>query len=488
MIQTKQYTTQLLQKLRADEALTIFVLLASIFGLIFVATNPPGFGLDERAHFMRAYEVSQGNLTATTVGKDHRPGAAMPKNLTDWVGASTSDLLDNNTTGLFTRHDADPSRYKVFFHKGFSPPMVDDFPSNAQLAGTFNYNPIGYLHLGLAIKLVIFFKGSILTGLYAARIVNLILYIAIASIAIWITPRFKWLFVATALLPTSIFQASMVSVDPLINSLSFLITALLFKSWYDKKQFSVSIVLIIILLTSILAVTKQPYLLLGGLFLMIPNSHFSNSTRAWTMKGLIVVVPVVIGLAWTHIGAHATQAAIKMYFHASFTEQLHFVMLHPLSFLAAMVRTYFEYMDNLFASMTGWVGDRLVGVPIVLMAGFSVCSIGIAGLLRQKHPHNLREIYEPMTNKLIIGAITIGITIGISLSLYLSFNPVGAPLINGIQGRYFIPLIPITTVLLVNMIPLNISPGREITARKLIIASSLSFLALTSMVYAGVNY
>ena len=82
-------------------------------------------------------------------------------------------------------------------------------------------------------------------------------YFLIVYIAIRIIPRYKWLLAMVALWPVALFQASIVSVDPVINSISFLLFALLIKYWHQKDgTLSIAQAILPVLLISILAVTK----------------------------------------------------------------------------------------------------------------------------------------------------------------------------------------------------------------------------------------
>jgi uncharacterized membrane protein len=323
------------------------------------------------------------------------------------------------------------------------------------------------------------------TELYVVRCANLLLYISIIYLAITIAPRFKWLLGATALLPTALFQASIVSADPVVNAISFLLIALLLNLWERKEQMNLLLNASIIVLASILAVTKQPYLLLGALFFMLPSTIYTSKIKANLWKTLYVAVPLMVGLIWTRLNSNLTNDVMKTYSHINFSAQENFVLHHPLSFLATFVRTYYYNIDNMFASMSGWIGDRAVGLPILILAALTVLIILTASLIQKP---SKRDVSGPTFNNVVTFFVLAGIISGVSLGLYLGFTPLASPLIGGIQGRYFIPLIPLAAIFIAGPLPLAVPAKSVTTARNLVIATSIFFLASTSLLYALVNF
>src|SRR5580700_2943136 len=89
-----------------SQPLTFFLAVGLVSGIIFVVTSPPGFGLDERAHFMRTYMIANGDFLPNRLGPDQHVGAYLPVNLVGFTGASTMNLLSSNPNTFFLhRHD-----------------------------------------------------------------------------------------------------------------------------------------------------------------------------------------------------------------------------------------------------------------------------------------------------------------------------------------------------------------------------------------------
>lgn len=474
--------------MRLTKPTVFFIVTGLFFGLIFVVLNPPGFGLDERAHFIRAYEVSKGHLAPTRVGADNHLGAMLPINLTDFVYASTSDLSDNSVNGsILKRHDSDFKRYYPYFHQTFSLITKDDPVSNNQLTGTFAANPIGYIPLAAPIALGSFLKLSVLHIMYLTRLTNLIIYMSLVYLAIIIMPKYKWLMATVALMPTALFQASTISLDPLINASSFLLFSLLVDLWHAKtrpvswiKDASIAVLLIL------LVITKVPYIVLLFPFLFVSNQSFRSKTEALIWKVIWLLIPVTIGLLWFMTDNSMVQSSVSSITSGNFGGQVSFIKHSPLGFISTLLKTFFDSVDGYFASMIGWIGDRFVGIAILPLAVLSGISLTVASLIQfdeaqPTDPENLPR------NKLVNFLTVLAGIVTISLGLYLTFTPVGYSRILGIQGRYFIPFIPLFMSSIASLLPFKLKRNR-VVAISMITIPVLILLLATAIVYAIVNY
>lgn len=158
----------------------IFAVFAFAFGILIIFLTPFNEVPDELTHYVRAKEVSQGKLY-------------------------------NKPPEKMTEAELSTSTYK--FH------------------GASGYSPLMYTASALGIKI---FPDNI----YAGRICNLLVWILLITVAIRITPVFKWLFMFTALLPMSIYEGMSYSADSFSNAFAFLFFAYIFKLIYQEKEFS----------------------------------------------------------------------------------------------------------------------------------------------------------------------------------------------------------------------------------------------------------
>lgn len=472
----------------------LFVVLALIFGLTLAIINPPFFGIDERAHYLRAYQIAQGDVLPTTVGKDHQPGAYLPTNLTRLVNTSTANLTDtitNPRTNLINRKYAELSKYSVYYHSYFSTQKINDYVSDDQLSGTFSYNPVAYSGLALGVKVGEIFRLPILYNMYLTRIFGLLTFIVIVYYAIKLAPRYKWFIVAIALLPVTLFQASTISIDGVMCAVAFLLFGLLIKVWDNgMKQKPLLYGSLIPASIILFGLTKTPYTILLLPFIFLPANKFKHRKSAYTWKLIWVVIPLIITGIWLLYTGHITRESIAWYSQANVASQLVYLKHHLLSFIPILFRTFYYYCDNIFGTMIGWVGNESVGLPLTIISGLFFAIISIAVLL-EKLQVNFHKVNK--LNKSMLPLTAAGLIVAVSMSLYLVDSSTGARIINGIQGRYFIPILPIILTLIIPAYYfIDIDKANvEKTKLKLVVAESVlisTFLFLTTAVYILANY
>ena len=465
--------------------LKFFLLASIVFGVVFVAINPPFYGLDERAHYMRAYEVAQGKFAPTEVGPNHRPGAYLPTNLVQFVYTTTGNLshiVNNPSPNVLDKHYGNWSSYKPYFHQTFSAQKEDNFVSDDQLSGTYAYNPIGYVVLGAGVKAGQLLKLPIAYNVYLTRLAGLASFIVVAAFAIKIIPRYKWTLAIVALLPVTLYQAATISVDGLILAATFLLFALFFRLREEKGNAKLKTAALITL--TFLALTKLPYILFDLPLLFIRKDMFTDSKKAYLWKGAWVLVPLAAAGIWQLINKHVLQEVLNTYTTADPQAQTAYILHHPVTFVAVMLKTFYAYTDLFFGQMTGKIGNESIGLPLVIIALFSFVAMFIVVMLARRESSTTDRLNR--IEQAAIGLTALGIVVGIALSLYLIYCATGATSIYGIQGRYFIPVLPLILVLIYPLVPCKLEAKKQqITAALSYV--SLSFLFLTGCVYFLAN-
>ncbi len=126
--------------------------------------------------------------------------------------------------------------------------------------------------------------------------------------------------------------------------------------------------------------------------------------------------------------------------------QLQHVMHNPLGFLVALLSTLYAN-DFYIESMVGTLGwYNFLYKPIVYIIYF----LAFAYVLKKITSTNKR-IFPPYIT-LALFLICTAVYLSIFLILYLQFTPVGFSQILGVQGRYFLPLIPFVLIIIRELI------------------------------------
>ncbi|MDR2544838.1 MAG: DUF2142 domain-containing protein, partial [Methanobrevibacter sp.] len=165
----------------------IFLVFALIFGSMFAVINPPFISLDEGAHFVKAFDVSQGHIIPS-----NGPTIDIPKSIFSIPGIRG---LNNNL--VYSISDSKKFDYIPYLKIPFN---IKDTIEIGQ-RNTNVYMPLPYLATALVIKIGEFFNISPLVLLYFGRLINLLFYIVVVYFAIKIVPIGKYIFLLLALMP-----------------------------------------------------------------------------------------------------------------------------------------------------------------------------------------------------------------------------------------------------------------------------------------------
>lgn len=151
------------------------------------------------------------------------------------------------------------------------------------------------------------------------------------------------------------------------------------------------------------------------------------------------------------------------------SDQLRFVLLEPFTFLETLFKTVVQFLSfyyRSFVGILGWLDTPLPDIIYLIYGGVLMLALLVDPFLKKFEQERL----------LLLG-VFVGSTLILFLSLYLIATPVASPLIGGIQGRYFIPLVPL---LLIPLITTHQQPiKREKVFKVMIACGVLVSLCLT---------
>ncbi len=457
----------------------LFSLVGLISGVIYVSITPPLWGTDETSHFARVYQLAHGEILPHMNLDGY--GGSIPKNLYDLNNYTQSDLMDNKGGGVISRKDVNNADgYKQFTDKPFS-------KDKHSFLWTASYSPVAYAGSIVGVIIANFFNASIGTTIFLARLGSLFVYVALIGFAIRLLrgSRLKWLIFTAALIPVSLYQASVVTADSMAIALSMLFISAFVRLLQYKSDEKVDngVLWALVAAAILLPLVKINYIFLSFGVFLVPNRIFRSNKVAAISKLASLGVATVLGLVWTSIVRPTSSPPISQRPDGAKTvaaDQIALILHHPLHFIEACIRSVVLNIDSYVQSMASFIGWNYVSMPLIFT--IILCfGIFFSALYAKKELREMRGRLAILNICTLIGVISI------FAALYIAFNPTGNRVVDGIQGRYFLPLILPFILLLASFTPIEVRIKEKLSPLIFGIISS-SCLAVSVLYYLLATY
>lgn len=441
----------LFNKKRKIKPEKVFVILASIFGIIYLFTTPLLKGHDERYHWYKSYAVSMGNFLQVK-NEDGVLGDNLPAKVEGIYEAQENyTLMDYKTAIKAWNYAKDES---ISNDKKFTPnepttvyPPIQMIP---QAIGIF---------LGRTIGLDVYLQGL------CGRLTNLIFFIIMGYFSIKYLPSKKYFLMALLLSPKVLYISSTLSGDVLVNMVAILFTSYIFKLRKEKQLLTKKDISILAILTPCIAVSKLVYFAICGLVLLIPKECFKTKKRKVLFVIGIALLTIVSIMTWVGLidmmDRNTSENAV---------EQREWIFSHPISYAGVLIRGVCNNFSTWALDMVGGAMEWDVALREPQIISIIVYIILILSLMQEKSEEQERyNIWE----YIVIVGIALIVIAGVITALYLewtSATKIGGTEITGVQGRYFTPIALLMTVL----IPIKyIETKRKLDAKWIYIITTL---------------
>jgi predicted membrane protein DUF2142 len=424
---------------------TWFLVLGVPIGLFLAFLVPPFQGLDEPNHFFRVYAISSGTLVEPMMGR--RAGSVLP----DCVTGYAHGLFKEGTRAVrFRPADffsvppgcaARPDRFQPFENTAVNSP-VSYLP---QVAGV-----TAARSLGLPLPLVF----------YAGRLASLLAYLSLVYLALRITPRGQAVLLAVALLPMSLILASQYSADGMTIALALLTTAGVVRCCVAEEATWRSFALTAAAATA-LALSKNTYWLVALLVVLVPGWLFPSAAVSVAARLGALLAVAVVSVAWYLQVRHITFAPVADPGVIDPGKQVAYILDYKGRYVRLLVQTlvgartgYFTWTG--FVSWLGFARSSAAGTPqpppVVMVIGYLL----LVEAYRRSVLGPFSRSFRAVVRALLPVALVLASAALIVTLQYVTDTAVGARIIWGVQGRYFLPF---AAVPLVSLVMLN--PGRS---------------------------
>lgn len=423
-----------------------FVYIAIIFGLIIMVLTPPFQSPDEDSHFKKAYVLSKGNIFPEEQGGE--AGFELPVEMVQYIET------EKNKAGDFDQK----AEFKDVYMKERLPAGYTE--SKFYNFSTARTNPLGHciqafgIICGQVIAHILGVKDpSVVYQLYFAHFFNLLFYVTIIAASIKLTPILKRTFTMIALMPMSLFQATTTSYDPILIALAFLATAVIFNIIFNEKVKEVDwkYFLLLGIIAYIFIAIKIVYLPLLFLMIAIPKEKWGNKKNL--LKKLIVLVGTIVTLLLLFKiitpSLNLTQSNNNILAH----KQMLYVVKRPWKYCIIFLNTLIRERHYLISTTIGTFG--LIDTNLYcLFLGIYIFALPIVGISEMSLDNKRIRVVDRLAVFISVAAPIFGCF----LAMYIYWTSVmeeygiGASEITGVQGRYFIPVMPTIFMLFSNQI------------------------------------
>jgi uncharacterized membrane protein len=403
----------------------IVLLVAGAFLYVAYALITPPFQTpDEQQHLFRAWQLAHFQLHAERRGDE--VGGMLPTGLPD---AAVAEL---GTAAPHVEIRPVPRRpLAQMFER--STPVSDSQPKRfANFLGGALYGPVGYAPQIAALWASSALGWSAEATVRLGRLFNAALTLGLLALALTIMPVGRLFVLLLALMPMTAAMAASLGQDGLIIGSCAMVTALGLRAAREAR-WSRSALVLLGLFGGVLGLTKIVYTPLIALALLpVPRGR---RPLPW-MAGPAALLALAAGLSalWLKINAGAV---VRMAPGLSDPgAQLAFIAAHPSALLATLARTLADLGGHIV--MTSFSFGWLTVGPVMgaaFLAGAALVTALFHGIPAGTLPGRGWRVWGAL--------IALLIAAGISTAIYIASSPVGSPIVLGLQGRYFLPLLPL---------------------------------------------
>lgn len=420
------------KKLVVENIKYLFVLVAFGFGLIIIVmVGPRSVTWDEQIHYANIYQLASGDNV-------------------EWSNAAWRNY-QNNVPGVNTKEELDTLKQL----------LNDDGESLHHLKeNTVDYTEVamrGYFPMAVVYKIMNAFGLSYTSVYMMGRISNLIFFVFVIYLSLHFAKERKILIFSLSVLPTVLFQGSTYTYDGVVYSCLVLGFVLMMNEFQDSQKLNMLRIGTAILLIIIGCFSKAVFIPLILFVFALPNRKFANIRQAYLFKFGICLVFVLMmstfvlpALANTVNGnLEVGDARVK---DTSMVGQIISMIKHPFASVKLFLSSIFSF-DN-FRNLGMEATDNYLFTNLMFL------NFASAGILDDKWSLLLipllvllffvssekRTVFSPL-NKIWCALLVFAAVILVWTAMYLTFTPVGSEYIDGVQARYYFPLLlPISLI------------------------------------------
>ncbi len=402
---------------KLEKIFLTFIIPVGIFYMIFML---PTYAPDEISHIWRAYEISQGNILTKQDENGNSLGIDVPKEMIQ---------LQHETTNTYAKLN-DRINAKTDYNDTYN------VISPAQ-----SYCFILYIPAAIIFLLVRILNVNIIWGIYIAKLFNFIIFLMAGYYCIKKIPFGKYVIFTCLFLPMLLQQAVSLSADALINIISLVYITYTISLIFQKEDFNLKQKIIYIVLAIMVALAKMAYIPLIGLgFIFIFRKNMTKKDKILLVGLITILCLLIVIISYLYSSNLQPPEIFENYYkeeNVNGAEQIKYIVSNPISFAKTLIRCIVAnggyYLYTMVGSNLGWLNiniNQLIIISFIIILAFSTIIEN-------------NELAFSKKQKLWNICIVIANILLVITALYLTWTGVGLNTILGVQGRYFLPILPL---------------------------------------------
>ncbi len=408
----------------------VFLILTCTFGLAVLVANGPFQAPDENDHFDRVFQISEGTLIGEKL--NNSAGGDLP--------IAAIEVTD--TEGIPFNYDKKINR--AFFARRLHPITMNWNRAPRAFASfphTVVYPPLGYLPQAVAMFLGRHLRIGPLGLMYMARLAGFAASVALGYAALKVLPFYRWTAVVLLLCPMSLYLFGSIAPDGMVIVGATLLMALLMRLAVEKDRApDLKEQVFVVALVIVISLTKPPYVTLAGVAMVVVLPRLGSLQGKAVFASAMCLCCLVPLWLWGRI-AVALFVPGRGDMPIDPVAQAHHIIEMPFTFIALVghsLRVQFLSNYQWMVGTLGW-GDTPMPSWFYGLFGYSV----VGCLLLESN--GARNIGWRLRIVMIVAAA--GAALLTYAALYSDWNPPGSRnQIEGIEGRYFLPLLPLVVL------------------------------------------
>lgn len=439
-----------------------FVVFGILYGILFTLIMPINQIPDEHSHFTSAYRYSNKMLFIQETGNDNTLYMRKCDSFFNSIGSdSNKELYITELKTLAGTYDT--QLVEVQGKK------VNNFP-------------LLYLPSAILITIARILRLNPIIMYLMGRLVNLGIFVALGQLALKKMPIGRSALFVIMMMPMVIHQAASYSADSILNSVAFTFiaycTSILLTEEVKKEDLFIGTIL-----AATLAPSKVTYFPILIIVFLIMIRKYKNTKEQKIVLGLFVFCVLftffiqnlsILTGALTEGGDKVNN--VSLLYDGTEGYSFSFILKNPLLFIKILFNTFKElgsfYVYTMVGKNLGWLN---INVNQILIDSFIVLIIVACFNNKDSQDEKLcLHLYE----KIIVFIICISVIGLVEVALFSSWTHYGSMIIEGVQGRYFIPILPMIVLLLRNnKIKINYDMTKAISYGTVV----LEFCVITSL-------